>query len=57
MPSMSSFVRDMPIFGKHFETEIFGFKMHAYVYVDKDNALEGAREYHLNHEEGLPEHD
>jgi hypothetical protein len=23
-------------FGKHFETEVFGLKMHAYVYVDKD---------------------
>jgi len=38
-------------FGKHFETEIFGFKMHAYVYVDKDNALEGSRKYRLNHED------
>ena len=36
-------------FGKHIETEVFGFKMHAYVYVDKDNALEGSRNYRLNH--------
>ncbi len=38
-------------FGKHFETEVFGFKMHAYVYVDRDNALAGARKYRLNHED------
>jgi hypothetical protein len=38
-------------FGKHFETEVFGCKLHAYVYVDKDNALEGARNYRLNHQE------
>ncbi len=38
-------------FGKRFETEVFGFKMHAYVYVDKDNALEGCRDYRLKHED------
>ncbi|MEA4866728.1 MAG: transposase [Sphaerochaeta sp.] len=38
-------------FGKHFETDIFGLKMHAYVYVDKDNALEGSRNYRLKHED------
>lgn len=38
-------------FGKHFEIDIFGFKMHAYVYVDKDNALEGSRNYRLKHED------
>ena len=36
-------------FGKRFETEVFGLKMHAYVYVDRDNALEGCRSYRLNH--------
>ena len=30
-------------FGKHFEADVFGLKMNAYVYVDKDNALEGCR--------------
>lgn len=38
-------------FGKHIETEVFGFNMHAYVFVDKDNALEGSRNYRLKHEE------
>ncbi|HAF84851.1 MAG TPA: hypothetical protein DCG32_00460, partial [Sphaerochaeta sp.] len=38
-------------FGKHFETEVFGLKMHAYVYVDRDNALEGCRGYRLKHED------
>ncbi|MDD2296960.1 MAG: transposase [Sphaerochaetaceae bacterium] len=38
-------------FGKHIEIEVFGFNMHAYVYVDKDNALEGSRNYRLRHEE------
>ncbi|MBN2861433.1 MAG: transposase [Sphaerochaetaceae bacterium] len=38
-------------FGKRFETEVFGFKMLAYVYVDKDNALEGSRNYRLKHSE------
>jgi len=38
-------------FGKHFETDIFDLKMHAYVYVDKDNALEGCRNYRLKHED------
>ncbi len=37
-------------FGKHYEVEVFGCPMHAYVYVDKDNALEGNRKYRLNHE-------
>jgi len=38
-------------FGKQFEIEVFGFRMHAYVYVDKDNALEGSRNYRLKHVE------
>ncbi len=38
-------------FGKRLETEVFGFKMHAYVYVDRDNALEGCRNYRLKHED------
>jgi len=38
-------------FGKHFETDIFDLKMNAYVYVDKDNALEGCRNYRLKHED------
>ncbi len=38
-------------FGKRFETEVFGFKMYAYVYVDRDNALEGCRGYRLKHED------
>lgn len=36
-------------FDKQFESAIFGFKMHAYVYVDKDTTLKGARNYRLNH--------
>lgn len=36
-------------FGKQYETDVFGFRMYAYVYVDKDNALEGSRKYRLNH--------
>ncbi len=38
-------------FGKHFETEVFGLAMHAYVYVDKDNALTGCRGYRQDHED------
>lgn len=38
-------------FGKRLETEVFGFKMHAYVYVDRDNALEGCRNYRLKYED------
>ncbi|MDY0289081.1 MAG: hypothetical protein RBR15_09690 [Sphaerochaeta sp.] len=38
-------------FGKRFETEIFGLAMHAYVYVDKDNALTGCRGYRQDHED------
>ena len=46
---MSLSGRGHTYFGKHIETEVFGFKMHAYVYVDKDNALEGSRNYRLKH--------
>jgi transposase len=37
-------------FGYRKEVEIFGFREYAYVYVDKDNALELGRKYQLEHE-------
>lgn len=37
-------------FGYRKEAEIFGKREYAYVYVDKDNALEGCRRYRYEHE-------
>jgi transposase len=37
-------------FAKRYETEVLKVLVHAYVYVDKDNALSGSRKWRLNHE-------
>ena len=38
-------------FAKRYETEVLAVPVHAYVYVDRDNALLGSRNWRLNHEE------